>query len=189
MARMTSDLTELRQQENLPKGIYTAHIDSATDMKGKNPPYNPYIQLTHMIEGDENGLPTEAAGRKIPFDNVNIGGISKEGKPITAFRLAKVLEVYEVPHTCLECHPDAAAEARAGTYDGRYDRACHFLRGDGTNGIPKGQIVCPDCQQPMNVNYDSNSFVGRRARVAVDIEPDLKGVPRNVVKDYISAGS
>lgn len=189
--RVTSDLSNLQGRENAPKAIYVAHIDAVEAKKGKEAPYNPYVTLTHMIEADENGQPTPVAGTKIMFDNVTIGGTVRQGenagKPIPLFRLAELLQSFEIPFTCLGCHPEVKAELQADTYDGRFDAPGKFYRGQGNDGLKKGETVCDVCRTPVSVTYSiPDDFIGKRGKIVVDIQNDNKGVPRNVVSGYKS---
>jgi hypothetical protein len=185
MPRLNSDLSNT-QQSLIAKDVYTARIETATPKKSKPPANNPYLEVNWFIEGDREGNIIEGvSGRKVNFDNIMTGGTTKKGDVMPLFQLAKLLERGQIAWTCLTCHP----EANDLNYDGAHDRVCEFVRGTGENGLPKGSINCPDCKQPFKASYNTDDFIGKRFRVAVDVEQGTEGRPdKNVIKDYLAVG-
>lgn len=185
MPRLTSDLSSTVAAQAMPKHVATGRIETITATKGKNAPFNPYLDTAWLVTGDKDGNPYEFSGRKILFVSVMTGGTTKKGDLMPLFQLAKLLEKGRVPWTCLVCHPEVKANAN---YEGEFDRACEFKKGTGENGMPKGSMCCPDCEKPFEASYDTNAFIGVPYRIAIDVEPGLEGKPeRNKIVDWLGA--
>lgn len=173
MARVTADLTQVKTIQALPKDIYIGRVETClAEMSKKQPDGtggNPMLNLTWLVEETAEGDRT-CAGRKIPFDRVVYGGLSKKREPIVPYGFAKLLECLKVSWSCAHCGVGGARD---------------FLHGTGENGIEKGSIVCPDCKQPMMVEVDTDEIVGSRCKIAVDVRKN-DGDDRefNEVKGY-----
>jgi hypothetical protein len=165
---MTANLSAAEKREALPKGTPIAHIHSCVAKAGKAPSKALYIDITWRIDEFPEAGPS-AVGRDIRFDNVMYGGLGKTGDPINTDKFAQLLEAADIPWECEECHAGGMAPHE-------------FTKGTGPdgNGLTKGKYYCPDCRQIMNVGFDPDLFIGRRCRIAIDI--DDKGY--NTVKAY-----
>lgn len=177
MARMTSDMRDVKTLEAVPKNIYPATLDKLETAKGKQPPYNPQIVLTWKLVGGDHD------GARVPFDRIVVGG-SKDGVPIQPFRLADLIESLEAPWSCLNCHPEDGTSTNPGTPE--HARVVDFVRANDSNGLQKGYLYCPDCNQRTQICYETNDFLGKQCRIAVDVEkvPDSDR-ERNTVKGYL----
>lgn len=165
MARVGADLTNVKAFENIPDGIQTIrlHVCKPTISRETK---NPMIENTWKVEGGEYD------GREIRYDNVVLSGKSKEGNPIVPFTLVSLLEALEAPWRCGNCGVEGARD---------------FLRGKGPedDGLVKGQIYCPDCSQPVNIEFDTDDLEGKRCLGDID-HRKAKGSDKeyNFVKKY-----
>lgn len=152
MPRISSKVEDQKVIQNVPKHTYPAHIHSAvTEVAAQTG--NPMIRLHFMI--DEG----EYSGRILPPGkgrNVMTGGKTKDGRPMPIFDIRNLLESFQIPWECESCH------------NGLEVRKFHVS--DGTDGLEKGQIVCPDCKSPrFDFSYNCpEDFIGKRALIAVD---------------------
>lgn len=146
--RVSADFSDISAFEVCPKNIYNAHIDKCENTKSKA--QNFMHVLTWMIEdGDYNG-------KTIKFDNVVYSGTGKDGKPISPFNLAGLLDAIEISWECADCHKEGVRD---------------FYWSNGEDGLKKGHMYCPDCKQPAKPIYDTDHFFGARCRIAVDVAP------------------
>lgn len=167
--RVSSDLSEVKSFEPVEKAVYKGRIEAVENKRGKNPPFNPYHELTWKIEGGQFD------GREIRFDTVVYGGKDKNQNKIQPFRLAELLEAAEIPWVCQICE---------GKESENY-RVAPFLKGTSDNGLERGFLYCPDCRQKTAIGYDTDHFIGKRCNIAVDVEKQ-EGSDRskNVIKRY-----
>ncbi len=176
MARMTSDMSNVKTLSAIPKNIYDATLDKLEEAKGKKPPFNPQIVLTWKVVGGD------CDGSKVPFDRIVVGGKNDQGVPIQPFRLADLIESLEAPWSCLVCHPEDAQ----GTGTPEHARVADFVRASDANQLPRGYLYCPDCLSRTQIVYETSDFLGKQCRIAVDVEkvPDSDR-ERNAVKGYL----
>lgn len=168
MPEMTSELSDVQKRSAIPKGIYPGHCTESEYLLSQER-NNPMANLTWEV--DEG----EYAGTIIKFNNVVLGGINKQGKPINPFQLANLLDTTHIPWNCRECNNDR--EAR------------RLYWGTGEDGLEKGKAYCPDCKSPtFNIGYNTDDFVGPASRCRLKVstyKPEGKDDEFNRVDGYL----
>jgi len=164
--RLQSDLSEVKEVQPLPNGIYTAHVYEKKDTTTRET-NNPMAVLHWVIEDGPDG-DTSVRDRKVMFDNVILGGKNKLGDPINPFRLANLLSATEIPWECVSCH------------NGEEARPVYIGRGNDEDGLVKGKSYCPDCKSDsFNITYDTDNFLAARCRLVLSIRK-VEGKDREV---------
>lgn len=169
--RVTSDLSDVVQRGPVPAGTYEAFVITKEDVKTKDR-HNPMAVLTWKIQDGEH------AQREIRFDNIILGGLNKDGVPITPFRLCNFLDATQTPWGCCNCN------------NGEMPRS--FLIGQGAeiDGLVKGKYYCPDCKtENLHISYDTDTFLGARARIVVSTrKQEGRDVEVNNIDRYLPNG-
>jgi hypothetical protein len=181
MARLTSELQDAGVATTIPNGIYNAHVCEVrdTDRNDVNKILTsqagaPMVQLDWEVEeGDYTG-------RKIKFDTIMLGGMSKEGKPIQLSNLCNFLHRTGVPWTCEDCHNPEIGR-RFYIAEGSEDDKAH--------GLKKGNFYCPDCKSVgtgdgPRITYETKTFMGARCGIGVGTKPGTDGREFNIIKGY-----
>lgn len=149
MSRVTSSLKNVVSQGPPPKNVYELRCSKVLETIAKTS-HNPMLEFEWTIQkGDYKD-------RVIKYDNVVTGGISqKTGEAIIPFGIANLIEATEISWECSECGEDSPRD---------------FIRSDGSDGLRKGQLICPSCGKPTNATYESNDFLGKV--ILAGVEPD-----------------
>jgi len=180
MARLTSTLQDAGVATTIPNAIYTAHVCELFDedkndiTKGLTSQAGaPMVQMHWEVdEGDYTG-------RKIKYDTIMLGGLSREGKPIQLSNLCNFLHRTGVPWSCLDCENPEIGR-RFYIAEGNED--------DKSKGLKKGNFYCPDCKtagpNSPRITYETKTFLGARCRIGVGSKPGTDGREFNIVKGY-----
>lgn len=94
--RLTSDISEAKQQEPIPNGWYKARVCEKKD--GFSKASNAMVTLTWELF--ESGPFT---GRQVRFDHIVIDGTDKNGERIQPIRLVEFINATGMPFTCRAC--------------------------------------------------------------------------------------
>lgn len=150
MPYLDSELNDAAVFTLIPNGPQNAHV---TDVTVKNSRAGaPMAQLDWQV--DEG----EYVGRKIRFDTIMLGGMSKDQKPISLSQLCQFLHHTGVPWTCKSC----GAEHK-GPHSFLIATAEHK-----DEGLKNGGYYCPSCKNPKpRIAYDTDNFKGARCGVRI----------------------
>ena len=177
MARLSSDLQDAGIQSTIPNGVYNAHVCEVRDMD-KNDVSKPLLSQAGapMVQNDWEIDEGDYAGRKIKFDTIMLGGMSKDGKPISLGNLCNFLHRTGVPWKCLDCN------------NPEIGRKFYIAEGndeDKAAGLKKGNFYCPDCKSlKPRITYDTAQFLGARCGIGVGTKPNTDGREFNIIKGY-----
>ena len=111
------------------------------------------IQTWEIYEG-------EHIGKKIKFDNMMLGGLTKEGKPMPLGQYCAFLHYTGVPWTCIDC----------GTrYSDRHAFLIATKQDKERNGNLKvGSFYCKNCEAALpKISADTDDFLGARCGISI----------------------
>ena len=163
MPQLTASFEGTTELENIPEGTYEAHTHAKTENfvvengrvivradEGKST--NPLVKLAWTIEGGEYD------NRKLPdfAHTIMLGGITKKGEAMPLFQLYNFLAAANVPYTCISCKADLQG------------KKAH--KSDGKDGKKSGKYYCPSCGVDLQISYNTDDFVGRKAKIQVKNE-------------------
>jgi hypothetical protein len=140
------------------KGWYMAHVAEQTPNFSKGSGAQ-MVDLTWEI--DDGG---QFNGKRIPFHHVMISGTTGKGNPVNPASPAGLIETLNGLKAYWEC----ASCGQSGN----------------KNFLIEGKVaVCPFCGKQAGINFDSDEWVGLRARILVDKEKQQNSDEfRNVIK-------
>lgn len=179
MPKMTSDLASTVSTPAAPKNSYKIRIVKAELKTSKKQEDgtggNPMAELTWVIADDRDGR-NGYNGKEIRFDNVMLGGKTKDGEGMPLFNLADLLFACRIPWEC---------ESTKGGCGFHSDGYQPFIKSDGNDGHKKGSILCPQCKIVIPITYDTDDFIGKTCLGGVNVKK-REGSDRkfNTVESY-----
>lgn len=153
MAIQDSELNDAGVFQLVPNGIYNAHV--VANVLKSSKAGAPMVVLDWMLEQDQGDF----AGRKIRFDNVMLGGLSKDKKPLSLGQLCSFLHYTGVPWKCKACGTEYS-EPKAFFVPNKQEAEEH--------GLKVGNYYCRECKNPKPaIIYDTDHFLGARCGIRV----------------------
>lgn len=149
---------------NIPDGIYNARVyevedkDPTDPTKGRTSKGGAPMAILHweIIDG-------EHATKKVKYDNIMLGGMTREGKPMPLGQYCSFLHYTGVPWTCLDC-------------DTRHSDRHSFLIAVKEDKARKsnlkiGSFYCKACEAPLpRISVDTDDFLGARCAISIGSE-------------------
>lgn len=148
---LESDLNDAGTFQNLPIGIYNMHI-TAVDLKPSQAGA-PMATLDWTI--DEG----EYKDKKLRFDTVMLGGISKAGKPLSLGKMCALIHYAGLPWQCNPQRGGCGAN-HSGTHSFLIARKEDH---DANPALTVGNYYCPACKNPKpSIRWDTDVLMGAR---------------------------
>lgn len=155
MPRITSNLESTKAFQTIDDGWAQARISGNPTLEQKSKDKAPCLIFTHELFGNqgEEGTAsfTKNNGRKINFDRVVVGGMGKDGEPLSLNRLLMYI----------------------GAYGVAYKHVSDSCGAENTSPPVKvgSDFHCPSCNGPLdNIDFESNDFNAKAAMINISSE-------------------
>jgi hypothetical protein len=168
MPYLDSELNDAGTFALIPNSTQNAHVYENEYKQSKGGA--PMSVLGWLIEEGE------FAGRKIRFDNIMLGGLSKDGKPLSLGQLCSFLHYTGTIWSCGHCSHESTEKHG-------------FLivkKETQEEGLKIGNYYCPECKNPKpRIKFDTDTFMGARCGISIGSQKQ-EGTDRefNIVRGY-----
>lgn len=153
---LESDLNDAGQFQNIPIGIYNAHVTSV-DLKPSQAGA-PMATLEWTIDEGEQ------VNKRVRYDTVMLGGKTKEGKPQSLGKMCSLIHYAGLPW---QCNPKrgGCGTQHSGPHSFLIATAADH---EGNPLIKIGNYYCPTCKNPTpSILWDTDVLLGARCGVRV----------------------
>lgn len=149
----------------VPKGIYNGQVVAKQDKTSQGGA--PMAVIDWQITAAPNNDP-QFIGRKVRYDNIMLGGLSKDKKPLNLGQLCSFLHYTGIPWRCKHCSTNYAER-----HSFLIAKAEDCAEG---SGLKIGNFYCPNCKNPKPaIVYDTDDFMGASCGIGIGSSKGLTG--------------